>query len=440
MRNVGWLLGSILGASVATAQMPAGAHSADDHSREDAANAQIATAESLLEHGDFKGAADKLKELAANRPNDARVLYDLGFADERIGADADAAKAYASAIEANAELPEPRLALGLLDARAGRTEAAHRELMVVAKMEGAAPELRARALRALAGLDEVSAPADASEELLDAIKLTGETPADVAMSAEIAARSGDPEDAETAYRRALKLRPDDVDAAAGLAQALQSEKKLPEAESVLNQALQAKPGDVRLEAQLASLYAAEDKASAAIPLLEALRGTPKYANDANVTRLLARVYAMNGDNAKAEPLYVALTAASPDDPKLLDDLGSVLVKEQKYAAAEVVFTKAVGMRTEFHDDAAWGEAAGHLGFASNKNGHPQVTLQALSTRARVLPDSPAVLFLRAISLDSLRRRKDAILAYRAFLATAGGKYPDEEFQARHRLVALGNEK
>jgi len=442
MRCVGWLLTFVVG--TAAGQMPAGAHSVDDHSREEAASAavtaQISAAETLLEHGDFKGAAVKLKELAAARPKDARVLYDLGFAEERTGEEDAAAKAYAGAVEANPELAEPRLALGLLDARAGRTQPAHQELMSVAKMESAPPELRGRALRALAGLDEVSAPADASEELLDAIKLTGETPADVAMSAELAARSGDAADAETAYRQALKLRPDDVDAAAGLAHALQSEKKLAEAEAVLSEALKAKPGDARLVSALAQVDVSEGKAKDAIPLLEELRASPKYANDAGVERMLARVYSMAGDDAAAEKLYVELTAAAPNDPGLLDDLGGVLVKEQKYSAAEAVFEKAVGMRAEFHSDADWGEAAGHLGFASNKNGHPQVTLQALAARATVLPDTPAVLFLRAISLDSLHRRKEAVLAYRAFLASAGGKFPDEEFQARHRLVALVNEK
>jgi len=424
--------------------MPAGAHSVDDHSREETASAavtaQISAAESLLEHGDFRGAAVKLKELAATRPKDSRVLYDLGFAEERTGAEDDAAKAYAGAIEASPELAEPRVALGLLDARAGRTEAAHHELMTVAKMEGATPALRGRALRALAGLDEMSSPADASEELLDAIKLTGETPEDVAMSAELAARSGDAEDAEAAYRRALKLRPDDVDAAAGLAHALQNEKKLTEAEAVLMDALKARPGDARLVSALAQLDMVEDKAKDAIPLLEELRASPKYANDAGVERMLARVYAMDGQNAAAEKLYVELTATVPHDPGLLDDLGSVLVKEQKYAEAESVLEKAVGMRADFHNDADWGEAAGHLGFASNKAGHPQLTLQALAARATVLPDTPAVLFLRAISLDSLHRRKEAVQAYRAFLASAGGKFPDEEFQARHRLVALVNEK
>jgi hypothetical protein len=63
-------------------------------------------------------------------------------------------------------------------------------------------------------------------------------------------------------------------------------------------------------------------------------------------------------------------------------------------------------------------------------------LQALAARATVLPNSPSSLFLEATSYDTLRENKEAAKAYRAFLAVANGKYPDQEFQARHRLVAL----
>ena len=63
-------------------------------------------------------------------------------------------------------------------------------------------------------------------------------------------------------------------------------------------------------------------------------------------------------------------------------------------------------------------------------------MQALTARATVLPNSAASLFLEAIAHDALHQNKDASRAYKAFLTMAGGKLPDEEFQARHRLVAL----
>ncbi len=58
----------------------------------------------------------------------------------------------------------------------------------------------------------------------------------------------------------------------------------------------------------------------------------------------------------------------------------------------------------------------------------------------MLPNSPTSLFLQATALDTLHQNKEAAKAYRAFLALAGGKFPDQEFEAQHRLVALDHMK
>jgi Flp pilus assembly protein TadD len=435
------LIGLVLVAGSAVAQVPAGARSVDDTSRADAARAQITDAESALEKQDYKGAEAKLKVLAAANPKDGRVLYDLGFAEERNGEEAEAAKAYAASAAAIPGFAEPKIALGLLDARGGRVEAAHAELLEVANLASASPELRAKALRAVSHLDEASHPDVAREELLAALKLSPETPDDVITGAELAERAGDAEDAEGAYRRALKMQPGDIDAAAGLAHVLQQQGKLSDADGVLSEALKAHPNDARLVAQAVTLYAAEGKEATAIPLLEQLRSSDaKVAANSDTTRLLARLYYLSGDNAGAAKLYTELLVASPKDPVLLDALGSTQVKQGDDAAAEATLVKAVALRTEFHDDAAWGEAAGHLAFAASKNKDPKVCLQALAARATVLPNSPTSLFLEATAHDTLRENKDAIKAYKAFLAISDGKFPDQEFEAKHRLIALQNVK
>lgn len=424
--------------SVCAQQAPAGTRSADS---EDPVNQQIREAEAALEKQDTKGAEAMLKKIAAARPRDARVLYDLGFAEEANGEEDAAAKSYAASFAADGGFADPEVALGLLDARAGRTAEAHRELEAAAKVSAAPAELRARALRAMARLDAESAPAQAEEELLAAVKLSGETADDIALTAELADRAKDPADAEAAYRRLLGLSPGNVDATAGLAHALLKQNKTAEADTLLTETVKEHPHDPQLVSQLAAVYVAEGKAKEAAPLLEAARAAnPKLARDPFMTALLARVYAMNDDNANAEKLYEQLVAASPNDPRLLDDLGGVFVKEQRYAEAQNVLTKAVLLRADFHDDGSWAVAEGHLAFAASKNGHPEVTLQALAARATVLPNSPAALFLQATAHDSLHQYKQAEQAYRAFLDLSGGKYPDQEFQARHRLVALEHMK
>ncbi len=397
-------------------------------------------AEDLLERGDYKNAEVELAKLAAANPGDARLQYDLGFTREHNGEEPAAAMAYNASIADDGALPEPRVALGLMLARDGQTAEARTQLNAAAQLTAAPPNLRARALRALARLDEAAAPEQARAELLQAAQLSGEQPGDAALTASLAARAGDGADAQEVYRRILAQHPGDAEATLGLSTLLQRDGKLDEADALLAPALASHPEDPGLIARAAAIYAAEGKIPEATALLEKLRASdPKAADDPNVTRLLAHLKLLGGDTAASETLYRGLVAADPNDPTLLDDLGGVLVREQHFAEAQNLFTQAVASRSAFHDDALWGEAAGHLAFAATRNNQPAVALQALSARATVLPNSPASLFLEATAHDSLHQRQQAEKSYRAFLALAGGKLPTEEFQARHRLVALEHE-
>lgn len=441
MRSVLLLLALAVGTHAQ--QLPAGTRDANDHSQENAASARMNQAEAALEKGDFPSAVKLLKALAAEHPKDAQVLYDLGYAEERSGDETGAEQAYEGAIAAAPNVAEPRLALGLLDARAGRTAKARSELISVAEMESAAPQNRGRAYRALAQLDEHSDPATASTELLAAIKLTGETPEDAALTAALAERSGDASAAETSYRRALQQHPEDMEAATGLAHILERSNRSAEAETVLAAPLKAHPDDPRVVSEMASVYASEGKTKDATALLATLRALPAFAHDATLARQLARLYAVDNQNAEAEKLFRQLLTddtKAAQDPTILDDLGSVLVRQQKYAEAEQVLGQAVAQRDRFPSPAAFGDAAGHLAFAASKNGHPQAVLQALSVRATVLPNSGPSLFLEATAHDTLHQYREAERSYRAFLAIANGQFPDQEFQAKHRLVALEHMK
>ena len=72
--------------------------------------------------------------------------------------------------------------------------------------------------------------------------------------------------------------------------------------------------------------------------------------------------------------------------------------------------------------------------ASNKN--YVLSLRALDVRAKYLPEIPATYFLRATTFDNLKDIPRAVEYYQQFLAVDGGKFPDQEWQARHRLIAL----
>jgi Flp pilus assembly protein TadD len=431
----------LLAGSAAAQNLPAGTHEADSPSPQDTINTQIRSAESALESGDYAAAITALKPLATAQPKNPHILYDLGFAQEHSGDDTAAAASYKAAIAVDPSFAEPQLALGLLDASNGRLDDAHRELQSASNLSQANPAFRARALRSLAVLDEHTDPDASRDELLEALKLTPETPADILLAAHLAEQANAFPEAETAYRRLLAITPSNPDAIASLAHALTAQGKTAEAEALLTTALKATPAEPRLLSQLAAVYGAEGKPEQAIPMIEQLRTTdPGAASNPAITRLLAHLYTLTDDNAKAEPLLRSLVAQNPRDPTLLDDLAGTLVEQQNFAEAQTLLTKAVAMRSSFPSDSDWGEAAGHLAFAASRNHDPNMALQALTERATVLPNSPASLFLEATAHDALHQYKDAERAYRAFLTLAGGKYPDQEFQARHRLIALEHER
>jgi tetratricopeptide (TPR) repeat protein len=54
-------------------------------------------------------------------------------------------------------------------------------------------------------------------------------------------------------------------------------------------------------------------------------------------------------------------------------------------------------------------------------------------------DTAGNCFLRAIILDKLHELKPALETYQRFLELSHGKNPDQEFQARHRIVAINND-
>ena len=63
-------------------------------------------------------------------------------------------------------------------------------------------------------------------------------------------------------------------------------------------------------------------------------------------------------------------------------------------------------------------------------------IRSLDLRSKMLPETPMTYFLRASAYDHLRDFKNAAANFHLFLKVAGGKYPDQEWQATHRLIAI----
>jgi predicted Zn-dependent protease len=398
----------------------------------------LTQANEALDKQDYPTALKLLTTLTEKSPNDPHLLYDLAFTQDALAETTAAETTYRRAITADPTYFDPHLALGLLLARSGKLTLAHAELLQATTLTTDNPALKARAFRALARIDQSTNPAQASDELLSALKLTPETPDDIILSGELAESSNDPAAAEVAYRRLLAKDPQNHDATAALTHLLLHQQKSDQAESLLTAALAKDPNNPTLNAQLASLYEQQNKPAQALPIVEKL--VVAHPEDASLTRLLARLYSRNQQYDKAAALYSTLIANSPNDPTLLDDDADTLIHLKRYAEAEALLKRAVANPSAFPSKEGLGNAASHLAFAASASNDPNVTLQALTLRATVLSNSPSSLFLEATARDKLHQTKQAVDLYKQFLSVANGQFPDEEWEARHRLITLEHTK
>lgn len=394
-----------------------------------APSAEVQEAEALIAKSDWVGAAAKLQPWIEQHPTDAHALFDAGYADDAQNKTADAEALYRRAIDADPKSFEAHLSLGFLLARSGKPQEARPELVTATQLDPgpSGPALKARAWRALAQLDRADNPTEASDDLIEALKISPETPADTLLAADLAEASGQNESAEAAYRRVLARDPSSAAANAGLAHLLIEQKKYPEAETLLRESLTKTPDDLALNAQLATVLAAQDKAEA-LPLLQKLHAA--HPADVSISRMLADVLAQAGDYAGSDKLYAALLAAQPNDPALLVAHGQNLIRQLKNAEALAAFTKA----TEI--DPADPDAWSGMAFAASTTHHPDIALHALTMRSKFLPEIPSTYFLWATSYDTLHDKPAAITYYHHFLEAAAGKYPNQEWQARQRLLVL----
>jgi predicted Zn-dependent protease len=395
-------------------------------------------ANEALDKHNYPTALKLLTTLTEKSPNDPHLLYNLAFTQDALDQTSSAETTYRRAIAADPKYFDSHLALGLLLARSGRLTLAHGELLQATTLTTDNPALKARAFRALARIDQTANPSAASDELLQALKLSPETPDDILLSGELAEASGDPTAAEAAYRRLLAADPQNHDATAALTHLLLHQQMPDQAETLLTAALAKDPDNPTLNAQLASLYDKQGKTAQAIPIVQKLHTA--HPDDTALTRLLARLYARNQQYDEAGRLYAALVANSPKDPTLLDDDADTLIHLKNYAEAEALLKRAVAEPSAFPSKDDLGNAASHLAFAASANNDPAVTLQALALRATVLANSPSSLFLSATAHDKLHHTKQATDLYKQFLSVANGQFPDEEWEARHRLVTLEHTK
>ncbi|MGA7295423.1 MAG: tetratricopeptide repeat protein [Terriglobales bacterium] len=395
---------------------------------------EIAQAEDAIQKNDFNGAETLLKKALEKDPKNYQTWFDLGFVFNRLGRIDDSIHAYRQSVAAKPDVFETNLNLGLMLARLDSPEG-ERFLRAATTLKPTdhIEEGQARAWLALGRLLEASKPEEALEAYGKAAQLTPKDPEPHLCAGLLHGRQKEFFDAAAEYKEVLVLDPDSTEAAIGLTNIYMKSGRLGDAEPLLRQLAAARPDVAGIHLQLGRVLEAEGKKDDAITELQAaLKIAPA---DTDAQREIAELYATAGKNDLAENAYRALVAAQPKDPELHRGLGRALLLQKKFPEAQEEFLAALRLKRDSPDIYV------DLAFAASENKNYDLAIRALNGRAMLNDDMPAICyFVRASAYDHLGDYKPAAADYHHFLDVAKGKYPDQEWQATHRLIAIEPKK
>jgi tetratricopeptide (TPR) repeat protein len=213
---------------------------------------------------------------------------------------------------------------------------------------------------------------------------------------------------------------------------LSQQKRYSEAEGWLTKYVAKNPQDSKARLQLGKFLASQGKLQDAIAVLQNGNQQAGAQPDTRpeIDRELAELYLQTRQYTQAEPLFRRLSQQNAANADLHYGLGVAVLHQLKYAEAEGEFIQTIKLKPDY------GEAYGYLADAARENKHYELAIRALDARAKLLPEDARAYFIRATCYDSLLMLKPAAENYKKFLAMAAGKFPDQEFQARHRLKAI----
>ncbi len=395
----------------------------------DPAQAQVEQAESALEKKDYPPAEKFLQDAVAKDPKSFRAWYDLGFLYNATDRQSEAIEAYRKSVEANPQVFESNLNLGLLLERKGDPQAAKYLAAAITLKPASHPEKNlSQAYLSLGHVLEKINPDEAIKAYQKAAELQpGDAEPHLEAAILLEQQKKLPE-ASREFQKALDLDANNRDALAGLVNTYSRSGQLPQAETLLRRMTVSEPQNATLHIQLGRVLAAQKKNDDAIT--ELTKGLDLAPGDAAANRELIQLLLDEKKYPEAIVRFKPAIQANPSDPDLHYLLGTAYLRNKNFPEAQAELLQTVKLKSDF------GQAYGDLAFAASENKDYKLCAMALDVRAKFLPEIPFTYFLRATALDHLHDWPDAIINYEKFLSVAEGKYPDQEWQAKHRLIAI----
>jgi Tfp pilus assembly protein PilF len=385
-----------------------------------------------LENRNYREAADLFGKAVAADPKDYAANFHLALSYSLLGRSAEAIPVYKKVLELKPGLYEAELNLGIL--LAGQKPANEALPYLQSAAEKKPKEYRPRFYLAKALL-ESGEFAKAEESYKLAAELDPKSAAAQLGWAHAQAKQNRVPEAAGHFRQAAALDASYRDTLLELASLFEAGKQPAEAISIYQQF----PENTAAQARLGELLIETKRYPEAIDrLMKVVQKDPAPANNL----ALAQAYLLNKESDKALPLLEKAVAADPDNYDLHMTYGRILRDQKKLGAAASQFNAAAQKRPDSAE--AWNELAAILTVLDD---FPRA-LAALDRVKALGAETPGNLFFRAIILDKLaasagsgksKQLKPALEAYQNFLASADGKFPNQEFQARQRARIIQQE-
>ena len=395
---------------------------------QDPVTAKLNQAEAAIEKKDYASAEALLKEAVASAPDNYTAWYDLGFVYHALGREPESVDAYRKSVQAKPDAFESNFSLGIALAEAQNPEA-EQYLRKAAKLTPVShpAQGQARAWLALGHLLLKSNPQEAATAFREAAVLDPKDP-EPHLLAGTALEAAKSPDAEQEYQLALSMDPKSSSAMTALTNYYMTQHRFNDAEALLRKLIVIEPNNAGAHFQLARMLVISGKNDDAVAEFES--GLKLDPSDTKAQRDLADTYVDLHKFGDAEKIYVTLLNSSPKDADLHHMLGRALLQDKKFADAERELMTSVQLKPDV------GETYGDLAIAANQNKNYALAIKAADVRAKYLPENPMTYFLRATAYDHLLDAKQASKYYHQFLDSSAGKFPDQEWQAKHRLIAI----
>lgn len=375
-----------------------------------------------LEAGKADAAVESLTKAVAVNPADYSAHFNLALAYSMSNRDAQAIPEYKRTLELHPGLYEAQLNLSISLLNTNNPAAAIPLLRAAAEQR---PKEFGPVYYLGDALLAVKQFADAEAAYEKAVERNAASAGAELGLGQAIARQGRRSEAEPHYRKAANLDPSYRNFLLELAALYEDHHELPQALDIYREF----PGDPGAQERTGVLLLQAGQSAEAIAALEpVVAKSPTPANQI----ALAQAYVKEKQLAKAEPLAAKGVAAAPEDFDLRMFHGRILRDERRFPSAAEEFSAATKIKPDAAD--AWTELAGVLIMAEQ----PVDGLAALDRVRALDAETSGHFYLRAITLDRLQRRKEALAAYNQFLDSNHGANPDQEFMARQRVKALEN--